>query len=85
MFVTRGLKVKGEVRVMKEKHLKIWLESDAGKRFEAVWWDGVDRSKGQTLDPGSRIEVAYTTELNVWQGTQRLQLVVQDIRADNQH
>jgi single-stranded-DNA-specific exonuclease len=85
VFVTRGLKVKGELRVMKEKHLKIYLESDAGKRFEAVWWDGVDRSKGQTLDSGSRIEVAYTTELNVWQGTQRLQLVVQDIRADNQH
>ena len=85
VFVTGGLSVRGEVRVMKEKHLKIYLESDAGKRFEAVWWDGADRSEGQTLDPGSRIEVAYTTELNTWQGTQRLQLVVQDIRADNQH
>jgi single-stranded-DNA-specific exonuclease len=85
VFVTGGLTVRGEPRVMKEKHLKLYLESDAGKRFEAVWWDGVDRSKGQTLDHGSRIEVAYTTELNVWQGTQRLQLVVQDIRADNQH
>ncbi|MEO5860092.1 MAG: single-stranded-DNA-specific exonuclease RecJ [Pyrinomonadaceae bacterium] len=84
VFVTGGLRVKAEPRVMKEKHLKLWLESDAGKRFEAVWWDGVDRSKGQTLDPGSRIEVAYTTEMNIWQGTQRLQLVVQDLRADNQ-
>ena len=85
VFVTRGLTIRDEPYVMKEKHLKIWLESDAGKRFEAVWWDGVDRSKGRTLDPGSRIEVAYTTEMNAWQGTQRLQLVVQDIRADNQH
>lgn len=84
VFVTGGLRVKGELRVMKEKHLKIWLESDAGKRFEAVWWDGVDRSKERTLGSGSRIEVAYTTEMNTWQGTQRLQLVVQDIRADNQ-
>lgn len=84
VFVTGGLRVNGEPRVMKEKHLKLHLQSDAGKRFEAVWWDGVDRAKGQTLDHGSRIEVAYTTELNVWQGTQRLQLVVQDVRADNQ-
>lgn len=84
VFVTGGLSVRGETRVMKEKHLKIYLESDAGKRFEAVWWDGVDRSKGQTLDSGSRIKVAYTAEVNTWQGTQRLQLVVQDIRADNQ-
>jgi len=84
IFVTGGLKVNGEPRVMKEKHIKLYLQSDAGKRFEAVWWDGVGRAKGQTLDHGSRIEVAYTTELNTWQGTQRLQLVVQDVRADNQ-
>jgi len=83
VFVTNGLTVRGEPRVMKEKHLKLWLESAGGKRFEAVWWDGVERSNGQTFGHGSRIEVAYTAETNVWQGTKRLQLVVQDIRADN--
>ncbi|HEX6279194.1 MAG TPA: single-stranded-DNA-specific exonuclease RecJ [Pyrinomonadaceae bacterium] len=83
VFVTNGLTIRGEPRVMKEKHLKLWLESAGGKRFEAVWWDGVERSNGQTFEHGSRIEVAYTAETNVWQGTKRLQLVVQDIRADN--
>ncbi|HLA95886.1 MAG TPA: hypothetical protein VK612_09210, partial [Pyrinomonadaceae bacterium] len=75
--------LKDEPFVMKEKHLKFWLQNADGKRFEAVWWDGVDRSKGQTLTVGSRIEVAYTAEANSWQGNTRLQLVVEDLRADN--
>lgn len=83
VFATKGLRLRDEPLVMKEKHLKLWLESDQGKRFEAVWWDGVERSKEQTLNKGTRIEIAYTAEANVWQGNSRLQLVVQDVRADN--
>jgi hypothetical protein len=68
---------------MKEKHLKFWLDDRDGHRFEAVWWDGVERSSGRTLAPGSRIEMAYTAEINTWQSNRRLQLVVEDLRADN--
>lgn len=83
IFVTRGLTLRGDPFVMKEKHLKLKLADDNGKSFEAVWWDGVERSKGQTLAPGFRIEVAYVAEANSWQGNTRLQLVVVDLRADN--
>lgn len=83
IFVTSGLTLAEEPRVMKEKHLKLWLVGEGRRRFEAVWWDGVDRSQGRTLDPGSRIELAYTAEANIWQGNARLQLVVEDLRADN--
>lgn len=83
VFVTSGLYIRDEPRVMKEKHLKFWLDDRNGHRFEAVWWDGVDRSAGRTLLPGSCIEVAYTAEANVWQANTRLQLVVEDVRADN--
>ena len=68
---------------MKEKHLKIRLADVENRSFEAVWWDGVERSKGQTLKPNSRIELAYVAEANSWQGNTRLQLVVEDLRADN--
>ena len=68
---------------MKDKHLKLKLTSDAGYKFEAVWWDGVERSKGQTLTAGTGIELAYVADANSWQGNTRLQLVVQDLRADN--
>lgn len=83
IFVTRNLILRDEPFVMKDKHLKLKLYSDGGKQFEAVWWDGVERSKGQTLRVGSRIEIAYVAEANEWQGNTRLQLVVEDLRADN--
>ncbi len=83
VFVTRGLRLKRDPLVMKEKHLKFDLADAGGKRFEAVWWDGVERSKGQTLAPGSSIELAYTTEANTWQGRRRLQLVVEDLNVSN--
>ncbi len=67
---------------MKEKHLKLKLKDAGGKQFEAVWWDGVDKSKGQTLTRNSRIELAYTPEANRWNGTTRLQLVVQDLKTN---
>ena len=82
-FVTKDLFIVGEPFVMKEKHLKLRLADANRKQFEAVWWDGVEKSKGQTLKPETRIELAYTPEANVWQGNTRLQLVVEDLRMDN--
>ncbi len=83
IFLTRGLYIKNEPFVMKDKHLKFFLRDEQNRTFEAVWWDGVERSKGQTLTPDSRIELVYVPEENTWQGNSRLQLVVEDLRADN--
>lgn len=83
VFLTKDLFLTQEPFVMKEKHLKLRLADRDGKCFEAVWWDGVEKSKGQTLTPKTRIELAYTPEANVWQGSTRLQLVVEDLRTDN--
>ena len=82
-FVTKDLFLKDEPFVMKEKHLKLKLADQNGKQFEAVWWDGVEKSKEQTLKPKTRIELAYTPEANSWKGNTRLQLVVEDLRTDN--
>jgi single-stranded-DNA-specific exonuclease len=82
-FVTKDLYLKDEPFVMKEKHLKLKLADQNGKQFEAVWWDGVEKSKEQTLKPKTRIELAYTPEANSWKGNTRLQLVVEDLRTDN--
>lgn len=83
VFLTRDLVLSDEPYVMKDKHLKFRLRSREGTQFEAVWWDGVERSKGQTLKPNSSIELAYVPEANSWQGNTRLQLVVEDLRTDN--
>lgn len=83
VFATKDLFLLDEPYVMKEKHLKMRLADANGKPLEAVWWDGVEKSKGQTLKPKTRIELAYTPEANKWQGNTRLQLVVEDLKADN--
>jgi single-stranded-DNA-specific exonuclease len=82
-FVTRDLTLTSEPFVMKEKHLKLKLASTNGRQFEAVWWDGVEKSKGKTLTGKSRIELAYTPDANNWNGKTRLQLVVEDLREEN--
>jgi single-stranded-DNA-specific exonuclease len=81
VFVTKNLSLVQEPYVMKEKHLKMRLRDENGRQFEAVWWDGVEKSKEQTLTPNSRIELAYTPEANTWNGSTRLQLVVCDLKS----
>jgi single-stranded-DNA-specific exonuclease len=82
VFVTGGLTLRDEPFVMKDKHLKLKLWDGERRLFEAVWWDGVERSKGRTPQAGQSIEIAYTPEANVWQGNRSLQLIVEDIRSD---
>ncbi len=81
-FLTKDLVLTREPFVMKDKHLKLKLADQDGKQFEAVWWDGVDKSKEQNLKVKSRIELAYTPEANNWNGNTRLQLVVEDLREN---
>ena len=82
VFVTGRLTLRDEPFVMKDKHLKLKLWDGERRLFEAVWWDGIERSKGRTPQAGQRIEIAYTPEANVWQGNRSLQLIVEDIRLD---
>ena len=83
VLATKGISLRFEPKVMKDRHLKLYLGDRDGRRFEAVWWDGVERGKEQTLAIGRDIEVAYTLDVNSWQGSERLQLVIEDIRDDN--
>ena len=82
VFITRELKIERDPWIMKEQHLKLNLSDDSGKKIEAVWWDGVEKSSGQTLEQGKSIELVYTPEANTWQGNTRLQLVVKDLKVD---
>ncbi len=83
VLATKGLAMRFEPKVMKDRHLKLYLGDRDGRRFEAVWWDGVEKGKEQTLAVGRNIEVVYTLDVNSWQGTERLQLVIEDVRDDN--
>jgi single-stranded-DNA-specific exonuclease len=80
-FLTKDLILLDQPFVMKEKHLKLKLKDKQGKQLEAVWWEGVEKSSGQTLTRNSCIELVYSLEANTWQGNTRLQLVVEDLKV----
>lgn len=64
----------------KGKHLKIYIQK-GNQIFECVWWNA-----GEFKDEivfGEEIDLAFRLSINNWQGTDRLQLVVEDIRKNN--
>ena len=81
VFVTRGLRVVGEPRVLKERHLKFSVLA-GGRVHDCIWWGGAER-EAATPRPGAGIELAYSAEANCWNGNTRLQLVVEDVRIVN--
>lgn len=78
-FVMGPLELVADARVMAEKHLKLKLADSDGRVFEAVWWSGVEKSEELNLSKGGRIQLAFTPEANQWNGSTRLQLIVEDL------
>ncbi|HEX8353637.1 MAG TPA: single-stranded-DNA-specific exonuclease RecJ [Pyrinomonadaceae bacterium] len=78
VFVTRNLRVVGEPRVLKERHLKFGVLA-GGRVHDCIWWGGAER-EAATPRPGAGIELAYSVEANCWNGNTRLQLVVEDLK-----
>ncbi|HEU4594053.1 MAG TPA: single-stranded-DNA-specific exonuclease RecJ [Pyrinomonadaceae bacterium] len=79
VFWTRRLRVVGEARLIKERHLKFGVAGPDGRVHDAIWWSGAEKASA-TPRPGQSIELAYAVESNTWNGTTRLQLEVQDMR-----
>ncbi len=81
VFVTRDLMLIDEPLIMKERHLKLRLKDAENRKFEAVWWNGVELAEEKHLRPNAKLEIAYSPEINTWNGNSRLQLVVEDIKS----
>jgi single-stranded-DNA-specific exonuclease len=81
VFITKELTLIEEPLIMKEKHLKLRLRDKEGRKFEAIWWSGVELADEKDLRQGKTLEIVYSPEINTWNGNQRLQLVVEDIRS----
>ena len=62
--------------VMKEKHLKLIIEKD-GREFTCIKWNCNDIS----LNSGSNLDVAFTPELNEFNGNISVQLMIKDIHS----
>jgi single-stranded-DNA-specific exonuclease len=79
VFVTRGLRVTSDPRVIKDQHLKLRVAGQNNRPFEAIWWRGVEEA-AETPQANQRIDLAYELEMNSWNDEIRLQLNVRDMK-----
>jgi len=76
VFLSRDIRVRGARTLKDGAHLKLTLLDENGKSWDAIAFRMGERRKHLP----DKIDLAYTLELNTWQGEQRLQLNVKDLQ-----
>ena len=70
----KGLKLAGEVRVLKDKHLKMAFVAGA-KQLEAIAFNMQEKEL-----PSREMDVLFTLQNNSFRGMDKIQLNIKDIR-----
>lgn len=77
VFVSRGIRVYNRRALKDGAHLKLTLLDENGK-----FWDAIAFRMGDRIDHiPDKIDIAYTFEVNTWNGERRLQLNVKDVQS----
>ncbi len=80
IFVTRGARVVGEVRLLKESHIKLRLATETGNAtVSALAWRWADRIERMGVAEGSRVDIAYRLRLNRHADFGGVELEIEDI------
>jgi single-stranded-DNA-specific exonuclease len=79
-FLTRGVTVVGEPKVVKDEHLKMALGDPAfpGLKFDAIAFRMADRI--DVVRSGEPFSILYVLEENEWRGNTTIQLNIKDIK-----
>lgn len=65
-------------RIVGEKHVKMWVELDGGRRrFDAIAFNLL--ADGAARPPSGDVRLVYRLDVNVYQGERRLQLLVDHV------
>jgi single-stranded-DNA-specific exonuclease len=78
MFAGRRLEIMN-ARVVGEKHLKMTLRQGRSLAFDGIGF-GMKSLEAQGLSIRTPVDVAFTPEMNHWNGYDRIQLRIRDIR-----
>ena len=78
VFATHNVRLKNKARVLKDLHLKLFVEQEGSKiSFDAIGFNLSEYS--DKLD--SPFSIVYTIEENNYMGNKTLQLVLKDIKT----
>ena len=73
------------VRILGERHLKLEVRADGNNgqaaSCEAIAFRHFDHDDAPHVQPDSRVELAYRLDVNRYNGSERLQLVVEYLRV----
>jgi single-stranded-DNA-specific exonuclease len=69
------------VRVLGERHLKLNVAAESGQVCEAIAFRHFDHDDAPIVKENDRIELAYRLDVNKYNGTERVQLVVEHLRV----
>lgn len=70
-----------DIRIMSDgRHLKFYVEK-GNRIFECLWWGG--GSYKDEIRLGSECDLVFRMNINVFQGTPRLQLTIEDVKINN--
>jgi single-stranded-DNA-specific exonuclease len=78
VFISRQVTDTGYSRLLKEKHLRLFLQQD-DIRFSGIAFNMAD--KWPLVQSGKPMDIAFTLDANVWNGETSLQLKILDIKA----
>lgn len=80
IFASRDLKVvQKKLMGSNRNHLKLTVEDKFNNVFDCIWW-----SKGDiSLVSGDSLDIAYSPQINTFNGATSIQLILHDIHAPN--
>ncbi len=78
VLVSKGVKNTGYSKLLKEKHLRLFLQQDE-VIISAIGFNMAD--KWPLLESGQLLDIAYNLEVNEWNGEKNLQLKMVDIKV----
>jgi single-stranded-DNA-specific exonuclease len=77
LFIIEDVFIRDLMTLSNGRHLKLFLQKD-NHIFESIWWGAGGEKKDLVL--GMQLDIIFRLTLNNWQGTERLQLVLEDAR-----
>jgi single-stranded-DNA-specific exonuclease len=80
VFIAENVKLKGEPRILKEKHLKMTVHQAGSQYFDAIGFGMVD-DFFEKLKICETFSLCYQVEINEFRGEKKIQLMVKDIKV----
>jgi single-stranded-DNA-specific exonuclease len=68
------------VRTLTERHLKMEVRRERGPALEAISFRHFDHDDAPVIEPNNIVQLAYRLDVNRYNGTERVQLVVEYLK-----